>query len=179
METLSINLNALSHYHISPNQYVFLFLVHSRQYTAMYKYCQEGPGFRPEEIIDLEKRGFILNFNKADNYFFDFFVLTDAVGRDLFEQNRDQAGLAFWNAYPIYLRHSTTGETTLLINTDKKQWLADYYLCVGYSPEKHNQVMDALDYAIDKNLVDINIRQWLDSEQWTLMLELKALEEPV
>ncbi|GAB3639667.1 hypothetical protein [Spirosoma arcticum] len=179
METLSIDLNALSRYHITPNQYVFLFLTHARQYASMYRYCQEGPGFRPEEIVDLENRGYLLNLNRAGHYYLDFFVLTDAIGSDLFEQNRDQAGLAFWNAYPIYVRDSVTGETSLLINTDKKQWLTDYYLSVGHSPQKHSQVMDALDYAMDKDLVDIDIRQWLDSEQWTLMLELKQLEEPV
>lgn len=179
MDTLSINLNALSKYHITPNQYIFLFLTHARQYEAMHKYCQEGTGFRPEEIIDLENRGYILNLNKAGNCYLDFFVLTDAVGSDLFEQDRDRAGLAFWNAYPIYVRNSATGEPSLLINTDKKQWLADYYLRVGHLPKKHSQVMDALDYAMDKDLVHINIRQWLDSEQWTLMLELKELEEPV
>ena len=179
MDTLSINLNALNQYHITPNQYIFLFLTHARQYEAMYRYCQEGPGFRPDEITDLVNRGYILNLNKPGNYFLDFFVLTNAVGSDLFEQDRDQAGLAFWNAYPIYVRNPTTGETSLLINTDKKQWLADYYLRVGHLPKKHDQVMDALDYAIDKDLVDMNIRQWLDSEQWTLMLELKELEEPV
>lgn len=179
MDNLAINLNALSHYHITPNQYVFLFLTHARQYEAMYRYCQEGPGFQPDEIADLENRGYVLNLNRAGHYFLDFFVLTDAIGHDLFEQDRDRSGLAFWNAYPIYVRHSTTGETSLLINTDKKQWLADYYLRVGHSPKEHSRVMDALDYAMDKDLIDMNIRQWLDSEQWTLMLELKELEEPV
>lgn len=179
MDTLSINLSALSHYHITPSQYVFLFLTHARQYAAMYRYCQEGPGFRPEEISDLENRGFILNLNKAGCYYLDFFVLTDAIGSDLFEQNRDRAGLAFWNAYPIYLRGANSGEPRSLINTDKKQWLADYYLRVGHLPDKHNRVMDALEYAMEKDLIDMNIRQWLDSEQWTLMLELKELEEPV
>lgn len=179
MNTLSINLTALSYYHITPNQYVFLFLTHARQYAAMYRYCQEGPGFRPEEITDLENRGFILNLNKAGYYYLDFFVLTDTVGSDLFDQDRDRAGLALWNAYPIYRRDSATGEPFSLINTDKKQWLADYYLRVGHSPTEHSRVMDALDYAIDKDLVDMNIRQWLDSEQWTLMLEMKELEEPV
>ena len=179
MDTLSINLTALSRYHITPNQYVFLFLAHARQYAAMYRYSQDGPGFHPDEIADLENRGFILNLNKAGYYYLDFFVLTDAVGSDLFEQDRDGAGLGFWNAYPIYRRDSVTGETSLLINTNKKQWLADYYLRVGHSPGEHSRVMDALDYAMDKDLVDINIRQWLDSEQWTLMLELKEMEEPV
>lgn len=179
MDTLSINLNALSYYHITPNQYTFLFLTHARQYAAMYNYCQEGPGFRPEEIMDLEKRGFVLNLNQPGQYYLDFFVLTDAIGSDLFEQDRDRAGLSFWNAYPIYLRNSATGEPISLINTDKKQWLVDYYLRVGHRPETHSRVMDALEYAMDKDLVDMNIRQWLDSEQWTLMLELKELEEPV
>jgi hypothetical protein len=179
MDSLSINLSALSHYRITPSQYVFLFLTHARQYAAMYKYCQEGPGFQAEEIHDLENRGYILNLNKMGYYYLDFFVLTDAIKSDLFEQDRDQAGLAFWNAYPIYLRDSITGDTFSLINTDKKQWLSDYYIRIGHSPEIHRRVMDGLEYAIDKDLIDMNIRQWLDSEQWTLMLELKEMETSV
>ena len=37
--------------------------------------------------------------------------------------------------------------------------------------------MTALDYAIDKNLVDMTIRQWLDSEQWTPTLGIDGFRE--
>src|SRR5947209_2008743 len=103
MKTLSIDLDALARYSITPNQYVFLFLTHTRQYAAMYKFGQEGPGFTAEEIGNLVDRGLIINLNKAGYYYLDFFVLTDNVGKDLFEQDREKAALEFWNAYPILL----------------------------------------------------------------------------
>lgn len=37
--------------------------------------------------------------------------------------------------------------------------------------------MEGLDYALDKGMIDMTIRQWLDSEQWTCLLELKGLEQ--
>ena len=176
MKTLSIDLDALARYSITPNQYVFLFLTHTRQYAAMYKFGQEGPGFTAEEIGNLVDRGLIINLNKAGYYYLDFFVLTDNVGKDLFEQDREKAALEFWNAYPILLRDSKTGENFSLLTTDKQQFLKDYYVRVGYSEQKHNRVMEALDYAIDTKLIDMTIRQWFDSEQWTLMLELKEAQ---
>lgn len=179
MNGLTINLDALARYNITPNQYVFLFLTHARQYATMYKFGQEGPGFTAEEIGNLVDRGLILNLNKAGHYYVDFFVLTDGVGADLFDLDREQAALEFWNAYPILLRDSKTGENYSLLNTDKKQFLADYYVRVGHSGQKHARVMEALDYAIDANLIDMTIRQWFDSEQWTPMLELKATKETV
>jgi hypothetical protein len=177
MNTIQINLDALARYNITPNQYVFLFLTHTRQYAAMYKFGQEGPSFSAEEIGNLVDRGLILNLNKAGYYYMDFFVLTDEVGKDLFELDREKAALEFWNAYPIFLRDSVTGENYSLLNTDKQQLLKDYYVRVGYSEHKHRRVMEALDYAIENNMIDMTIRQWLDSEQWTCILELKELQQ--
>ncbi len=176
---LAIDLDALARYNITPNQYVFLFLTHTRQYATLYKFGQEGPGFTAEEIGNLVDRGLILDLNKRGHYYLDFFVLTDNVGRDLFDQDREQAAMEFWNAYPILLRDAKTGETYSLLNTDKQQFLKDYYAKIGHSPSKHDRVMAALDYAIDANLIDMTIRQWFDSEQWLPMLELKALKETV
>lgn len=179
MNKIEIDLDALSRYNLTPNQYVFLFLTHTRQYATMYKFGQEGPSFSAEEIGNLVDRGFILNLNKAGYYYMDFFVLTDEIGQDLFDQDREKAALEFWNAYPIFLRDSRTGETFSLLTTDKQQFLKDYYVRIGHSERRHCQVMEALDYALDKKLIDMNIRQWLDSEQWKSLLELKGLEELV
>ena len=179
MSKIQIDFDALLRYNITPNQYVFLFLTHTRQYAAMYKFGQEGPSFSAEEINNLVDRGFILNLNKSGYYYIDFFVLTDQIGQDLFDQDREKAALEFWNAYPIFLRDSRTGETFSLLTTDKEQFLKDYYARIGHSERRHSQVMDALEYALDKRLVDMTIRQWLDSEQWKPLLELKALEEVI
>ncbi len=176
MTKIEIDLDALSRYNITPNQYVFLFLTHTRQYAAMYKFGQEGPSFAAEEISNLVDRGLILNLNKAGYYYLDFFILTDEIGRDLFDQDRDKAALEFWNAYPIFLRDSRTGETFSLLTTDKQQFIKDYYVRIGHSERRHCRVMEGLDYAVDKKLIDMTIRQWLDSEQWKLLLELKELE---
>ena len=177
MNKIEINLDALSRYNLTPNQYVFLFLTHAKQYAAMYKFGQEGPSFSSEEINNLVDRGLILNLNKDGQYYMDFFVLTDAVAHDLFDQDREKAALEFWNAYPILLRDPRTGENFSLLNADKQPLLRDYYARIGFNPAKHTRVMTALDYAIDKNLVDMTIRQWLDSEQWTLLWELMDLEK--
>lgn len=173
MKTIDINLDALCRYNITPNQYVFLFLTHTRQYAAMYKFGQEGPSFSAEEIGNLVDRGLIMDLNKAGHYYMDFFVLTDEVGKDLFDLDREKAALEFWNAYPILLRDSKTGENYSLLNTNKQQFIKDYYTQVGHSEHKHRRVMEALDYAVDNTMIDMTIRQWFDSEQWTLVLELK------
>lgn len=175
MNNIEINLDALSRCNLTPNQYVFLFLTHSRQYAAMYKFGQEGPSFSAEEIGNLVDRGLILDLNKSGCYYMDFFVLTDEVGRDLFDLDREKAALEFWNAYPILLRDSRTGESFSLLTTDKQRFLKDYYARVGHSEPKHQRVMDALYYALDNKLIDMTIRQWLDSEQWTMLWELKEL----
>ena len=57
MQKIEIDLDALSRYNLTPNQYVFLFLTHGKQYAAMYKFGQEGPSFSSEEIGNLVDRG--------------------------------------------------------------------------------------------------------------------------
>ncbi|GAA4451006.1 hypothetical protein GCM10023189_12460 [Nibrella saemangeumensis] len=177
MKNIEINLDALIRYRITPSQYVFLFLTHGRQYAALYKYGQEGNGFSAEEIQDLIDRGFIIDLNKDGYYYVDFFVVTDEVGKDLFETDREKAGLEFWNAYPVQLRDPDTGQIYSLVKTNKQRFLADYFLRIGHSDEKHQQVMEALYYAVDKGMIDMTIRQWFDSEQWTLILELKGMQQ--
>ncbi|GAA4409933.1 hypothetical protein GCM10023187_33920 [Nibrella viscosa] len=177
MMNIEINLDALIRYRITPSQYVFLFLTHTRQYAALYKYGQEGNGFTAEEIQDLIDRDFIIDLNKDGYYYVDFFVVTDEIGKDLFETDREKAALEFWNAYPVQLRDPDTGQIYSLVKTNKPRFLADYYLRIGHSDEKHRQVMEALHYAIDKGMIDMTIRQWFDSEQWTLILEIKGLQQ--
>lgn len=176
MNKIEINLDALLRYNLTPNQYVFLFLTHTRQYATMYKFGQEGPSFSAEEIGNLVDRGLILNLNKAGYYYMDFFVLTDELGRDLFDQDREKAALEFWNVYPVMIRDPRSSDTFSLLPTNKRQWLSDYYARVGHSEKKHLRVMNALYYAIDHNLIDMTIRQWLDSEQWTIIEELMVLD---
>jgi hypothetical protein len=176
MSAVTIDLDALARYSLTPNQYVFLWLTHARQYAALYKFGQEGPGFAYDDIRDLEVRGLILNLNRPGQYYVDFFVLTDALGSDLFEQDRDAPGLEIWNTYPVQFRDPQTGERFSLLNTDKAQFLRDYYGRVGHNPVAHRRVMVALEYAIDTNLIDLSIRQWLDSEQWTVVEELREVQ---
>ncbi|CCH53244.1 hypothetical protein BN8_02323 [Fibrisoma limi BUZ 3] len=176
MKTIEMNIDALCRYKLTPNQYLLLLLIHSRQYATMYKFGQEGPGFTAEEIGELVDRGFLLNLNKSGYYYVDLFVLTDEVRADLFEPEREKAALEFWNTYPILIRDTATGLGCSLLATDKHRFLTDYYAKVGYSVDKHARVMEALHYAIDHDLVDMPIREWFDSEQWTLLLELKELQ---
>lgn len=177
MKNIEIDLDALIRYRITPSQYVFLFLTHTRQYAALYKYGQEGNGFTAEEITDLIDRDFIIDLNKDGYYYVDFFVVTDDIGKDLFDTDREKAGLEFWNTYPIQLRDPQTGEVYSLLKTNKQRFLADYYFRIGHSETKHQQVMEALRYAIDKGMIDMSIRQWFDSEQWTLILEIKEHQQ--
>jgi len=177
MKAIEIDLEALVKYNLTPNQYVFLFLTHSHQYAAMYKFVQEGPGFSTEEIHDLVERGFILNFNQSGYYYMDSFVLTDEVGDELFDQSPERAAREFWNTYPVHLFDRDRNEYFSLLATNKDQFIQDYYLRVGHSSKKHQRVMEALRYAIDNRMIDMSIRQWLDSEQWEAILDLKELQQ--
>lgn len=176
MKTVGIDLDALVRYNLTPNQYVFLFLTHARQYAALYKFVQEGPGFSTTEIDDLVQRGYILNLNKSGYYYVDLFLVSEQLGNDLFEQDAEKAALEFWNTYPIQIFDRDRNETFSLLTTHKAKFLEDYYLKVGHSAEKHARVMEALHYAIDHRLIDMTIRQWFDSEQWEAMLELKEYQ---
>ncbi|WP_266367188.1 hypothetical protein [Tellurirhabdus rosea] len=173
MKSLEINFDALVTYNLTPNQYTFLFLTHARQYALMYRFVQEGPGFSALEIGDLVDRGFVLDLNPSGYYYMDSFVLTEKVANDLFETDTEKAALEFWNTYPIQLYDRDRDESFSLLTTDKTQFLKDYYVRIGYSPEKHRRVMDALNFAIDHRMIDMSIRQWLDSEQWEAILEIR------
>jgi len=174
MKSLEINFDALVAHNLTPNQYVFLFLTHARQYAAMYRFVQEGPGFTTQEIADLVERGYLIDLNPSGYYYMDSFVLTERVALDLFDTDTDRAALEFWNTYPIQLYDRDRDESFSLLTTSKRQFLSDYYVRVGHSPQKHARVMEALAYAIDHRMVDMGIRDWLDSEQWEAILEIRG-----
>ena len=64
----------LCKHNISPDQFLFLYIIYENDYASLYKYVHQNGGFDLDELGDLEDRGYLVNQDAsartsfADNY---------------------------------------------------------------------------------------------------------------
>lgn len=153
----------LARHRLSSDQFLFMFLIYREDYISLYKYTEQVKGLMPQEITDLVRRGYLVNENKADEYFADSFTVTEKFTAELYEDALDNAA-KFWDAYPSYMY--IDGKKVWIKTEDKEKFLEEYTKKVGYSHRLHKKVMAALVYAKQVNEIHMGIGKWFRSEQW-------------
>jgi hypothetical protein len=159
----------LAKHRLSSDQFLFMFLIYTEDYTSLYKYTENVKGLMPQEIQDLVRRGYLINANRdPDQYWADSFVVTETFTSEIFK-NANDAASEFWNTYPsvIYVDgRRFSGKTA-----DKEEFFERYMKKIGYSNRRHSKVMSALKYGIDRNVITMGIDKWFKSEQWNQLEE--------
>lgn len=86
------------------------------------------------------------------------------MGQDLFAE------------YPSFL--TINGKTMSLKNISKKFYnLDDFYFyyssAIGHNPNTHKEVMELVRWAKDKNLITFGILEFIASQKWTMLKEMR------
>jgi len=154
----------LAKHRITSDQFLFMFLIYREDYTSLYKYTEQVKGLHPDEILDLVRRGYMVNENVSNQYFADSFHITEKFTSEVFEFARDAAA-EFWEAYPAFI--FVQGKRFSTKNVNKEDFYDDYTKKVGHSLRLHKKVMAALKYGIEVSAINMGIGKWFDSQQWT------------
>jgi len=162
-------IDTLCKFQINANQLLFLTIVHKKDYAPLYKYVVEGEGFEPEEIDALVDKGLVIDLNKGDEYLMDSYIVTDKFLEGLYFDDEEAPAREFWDMYPRMLY--IDGKRFAARNTDKDKFFEDYAKEIGMRVDKHKDIIQALEYAVQNKLVNMGIRKWFDSKQWEAIQE--------
>ena len=67
----------LCKHNISPDQFLFLYIIYENDYASLYKYVNENGGFELSSLEDLENRGYLINEGTSDSSWADNYSVTN------------------------------------------------------------------------------------------------------
>jgi hypothetical protein len=165
LENFSEFIKILAKKKVTADQFLFLYLTHTNDFASLYRYISEVRKFKPEELEDLETRGYLINLNPKDNLTYaDNYMVTDLFLDGILLADIDQAAQEFWDAYPSFAFFNS--KRAPLKSCDKEKLTKLYAAKIKYSKEEHLRILAALDYAKRNELTNMSIVNWVSSEQW-------------
>ena len=133
---------------VSIEQYFFMYLIarkdfhHSDRVSLGRQYIKLGYIFKPEVIRDLEKRGYIDDFNTPGQYLPELYMLKEKM-QQVF--TNDEMVEELWQTYPPTFRLGDRGQRFIArAGGDKDELLALYLKKINFSVQKHQFVMQQL-----------------------------------
>lgn len=168
-------LNTLCRLKISPTQWWFMYLLHTKNYPAMLQYIEEVKPFPKADIEDLLERGFIIDLNRPEGEVWaDLFSLTDK-GQTLMFIHTNDAGEELWAKYPNFIMVDAARVSAKTV--DKDDLMETYADIISHNPVYHRRVLELLEYAIRNGMINMGIEKWVRSRQWESLEELMDREE--
>jgi hypothetical protein len=159
---------------VTSDQFLLMQLIQSRKYATMYKYVSRNKGFNAESIKDLIERGYLVDLNpNSSSYNSDDLDVTKKFTKHLQKASGTNA-VEFWENYPAYIW--IEGKQVAARNTDYDKFI-DFYQANYGEDEYHNKILNALKFAVKRNLVNMGILKWLNSRQWEAV-ETQMTVEP-
>jgi hypothetical protein len=165
-------------YKIKFEQYCFLML---RNYApegrpfskecrkALVDYIEEVGGFKREDLIDLEKRGFLDNMNEVGQEMLSAYFVPPKIADKLWVEH-EMAGQELWDIYPSFFIIGG-GKQVPTKSCDREALIESYCKKIKHSKKRHEEVMEVLKHAIQMNDITMGIEKWVGSHQWESLKE--------
>lgn len=161
---------------LTPNEFLILYLIHMKDTATLWKYTNNVRIFSYDERDKLIDMGYLKDHNKFEENGHDRQTLPEGyeVTKKFIKKYFLVSGEAFdelWNKYPGYL--TINGAKVPNKSADPDELAKVYGTKIGHSIDKHEEVMKLLEYAIENNLIHMNIKNWITSKQWEVVKEAK------
>ncbi len=165
------------------NQFLLLYLLCTEQMVrdsqsklkysstgSIYKWQNEGSGWTTSEVQDLEAKGYVIPISKS-NYSIDQLIITPKFS-ELFFINADIAFEEVLDAYPDTITIQGTGFFTKAGDLDKLS--SDYKKIVKNSQKKHEEVIELIKFARQKNLINCKLDKFLTKAMLDSLRRMKG-----
>jgi len=159
----------LRKFDINISQFYFLHCLHTKEYDALL--FSSNRNLSDMEDIDLlEDKGYIeFDGHKGLKNCIVSKEFIDALYLDI-----DKAGQEFFDAYPSYLE--VNGRQILAKKGDKDLLMQQYCEDISYDAEKHQLILKAMKIAKQKGILNMAIRNFIESKLYDDILSL--LDKP-
>lgn len=169
---INVPISLLCEANITPTQYTFLFLLHSKNWAALKQYVKANRGFPQHEVKDLNDRGFILHFNvnpaietSPENlYVTEKYTDLLYTGDSAPYVDDDDAFNELHAAYPAYIQ--IDGKPTAARNMDFEAGEQLYARIVKGKREMHKSILEAIAYGKQHELLNMGLKKFLETRQW-------------
>lgn len=154
---------------LNANQFLFCYLLATvnRNHKYMVRYTKEVSLLSADEVSDLVERGYLADMNSPGETYHDMYIVLDKF-KDLLFIDSEVAFEAVWKKYPRYLQERINGKEVSAKTTGLgKDGLAHKYgKYIGNDIQKHERVLEALDWAIDNGKVTLGIEKFVLNHIW-------------
>ena len=170
---------------ISANQYLLLRLLHESELEVkkgnlsystrglLYKYYVENPdcNWTVEEVEDLEKKGFIINYKTLDltspnpedrKYDYEKIILTAKFSD--YTYVGDEAFMEIWDIYPKFIK--VDGATHPARNVDPDEFGKEYLKIIKKDRQQHEKVKEIVKYLSSKSLIKKGLGRFIRERDW-------------
>lgn len=151
---------------ISPNQFLFLWLIMNGKYSLLYKYCEEIKSFSKNEIFQLVDKGFIEKPKEASGgaLFADDFVVTKKFRSLVFAEDPEAMFQEFWNLYPNYLFINSKKVPTKGTNMEELE--ERYVKMIKDNLSLHNAIIASVEWGKQHGFLNTGILKFFESRAW-------------
>lgn len=159
-------------YDTTTSDVVFLLLVHTRQHNLDLAQRYVNVFFKdghPKILRDnLVKKGLLkeLNKNPTDLMHYSTTKYCQEVFIDMYNDANE-----FMNLYPSFIQSDKGVELPLKL-VDLNAFRKLYAEKAKYSKKQHHKIIEALQYAIDNNMINMKIDKFLSSEYYNIILDM-------
>jgi len=168
---------------LKPSQFLLLYLLYTEtmvkegnnlRFTKgglIYKWSNEGAGWTKEEIKDLVTKDYVISL--SPDYAYDQLILTSKFV-DLMFINGGEAFESLCEIYPDTFKVNGTTIFSKTVDLNEQEKL--YIKAIKNSQSKHEEVLELLKYAIEKNLINTKIDKFIAGKVWTSIKKIKEEE---
>ena len=140
------------------------------------KWFSNGGKERLRELFNsLKNKGIILKSYNAESYVPNDIQFNKNFIKSWYKQSGEM-GQELFDAYPGFVE--VKGCLYSLKNISKKFYSLDefyfyYSATIGHNPDKHREVMELLEWAKERNLVNFGILEFCASRKWETFKEMR------
>jgi hypothetical protein len=166
--------DVLSKSGLSPNQYLFAYLIHKGNFPLMYRYVREVGRFKLEDIQTVLEKGYIIDVNKdrgdRTETFPDHYIPTSSFKELMINETEDDVE-ELWEIYPPFIL--INGNKAPGKSTDISVLAKPYSVAIKGSPDKHQEVKEILEWAIEKKVISMGFEKFILGRGWEFFKAMK------
>lgn len=166
--TAQEELNICKQLKISPTQLMFLRVLHSADLPGIMQF-QAEIDVTPNDLAHLIGNGLIEDYNKPNEQFADAYAPTMKFIK-VYRGKAEEWFEEIWIMFPTRIEMNNSWFNAKSVGVE--ELAGEYRKVVGSNETKHKQIKQALQRAIDNDVITMGIEKWIKSKQWLVVDDL-------
>ena len=156
-------------YNLNPEEFYVVDALCKKEYLSLKSYIESRGEFAIDILKTLEEKAYIEYWGKDGLYNIHDILVTDNFYNNIYI-DEEIAGEEFFKAYPSFI--SIDGKMIMSKKCDKDLYTEKYCKDIGFDKDRHEKIIKGLGIAKKKGLINMAIRNFIDSKAYDILEEL-------